>query len=161
MSKKVIIILSIIGVLIIGGIVGILCYKNTPGYVMKQYVKTINNGQYNKLQKYEYNYKNYKIISSIDYYKDNGWSDDIIMTKTHISDYKLHTNHDKNIENLTRGTILFSYNLDIGNNYKDISDIKVYDFTSDFNLLNRLNVIMVGKVNGRWKVVYSPYYYLE
>lgn len=39
MNKKVVIILSIIGVLIIGGIVGILCYRNSPDYVMKQYVK--------------------------------------------------------------------------------------------------------------------------
>lgn len=38
-KKAVIIIFTIIGLVVIGGVVGFICYRNSPGYTIKQYVK--------------------------------------------------------------------------------------------------------------------------
>lgn len=54
MDKKKIIIISIFGVIIIGGIIGFLYYRNTPDYVMKQYVKANNNKNQKVLEKISY-----------------------------------------------------------------------------------------------------------
>jgi hypothetical protein len=164
MNKKRIAIISVICVVIIGGIVGVVCYRNRPEYVVKEYIKLINNGNFNKLKNYEYNYEDYEIASSIDNLINKGISEESIKQATHIDKYDIHD--DKNtIQQWTGDLYIYLMDFNVGENYKNISKIRVFQFYPGFNSSDQkyggYNNIVVGKVHGKWKVVYSPFYYLK
>lgn len=164
MNKKLIIFFIAIGIIVIGGIIGISTHTNKPEYVMKKYVQLINNGEFDKLKKYEYNYEEYKIASSIDTYIDEGISMESIQKSAYIEDYQLNENS-MSIQQCTGDLCISLMNINVGDNYKKISKILMYNIHPGFSSLNQTNgglsCIVLGKVHGRWKVVYSPYYYLQ
>lgn len=128
----------VLGLICIGLIIGIICYINSPKYVLKQYIKTYNKEKFDKLEKYEYTYGKDKILhtSECDYvtsyeliYKGN----DEESIKRYIGRNKSYLNNDNFI----------SYIYVYSTTYRD----------SDF-----IDDIVVGKVNGKWKIVKSQFY---
>lgn len=68
MNKKIVVICIVAGLLVVGGIIGFLCYRNTPNYVMKQYVRAINNRNQKTLEKIIYTANQFQIIDINDAY---------------------------------------------------------------------------------------------
>ena len=125
---------------------------------MKQYVKLINNGKYDKLNKYEYNYEDFKIKSSIENHKDTYNRDN-----AYIKNYKVELEKTKDNKKIMQYTYTL-YPI-VGKNYNNISEIKVFAIDTEYHSLDHkfggMQLISIGKVGLKWKVVYSQFYYPE
>jgi hypothetical protein len=147
MNKKVVIFLSIIGVLVICGIVGILCYRNSPDYVMKQYIKAVNNKDQKILEKVLYTANQYSIenieeayggmVSEISSYSIDGTS---IINSSNIDKYKkVHFKYPERVDATITKAI--TYEIINKNGWKDW--------------------ISLACINGKWKVVSCPLFYIN
>ena len=145
-KKKLGIVIGIIVVLTIGIIVGLRIYTNNPDYVIKKYVEAINNGKFDELEKYEYNYEDYTIKSD---------AKDYNPAKAKITSYD---SPDKIPEDISY--LCINQYIPPVQEYKNIKETKVYYIKNELLGLYK-NYIVVGKVRGKWMIVYSPYYYLE
>lgn len=146
MNKKKIIILSIITIIIVGCIVGMVLYFNSPDYVFNQYIKYFNNREYDKMTELEYNYENFDIqkhygidyMSLLDYSFWAKSDDDNFIYQYTTNMYKNKTVPPSNVH---------------------ISSIYVYNVTYKNNIdLTKHSLIVLGKVHNKIKVVFSPFY---
>lgn len=146
-KKKIIILSSIIGVIVIS-IVGTIIYFNSPNYIFNQYIKYFNNREYDKMEKLEYNYERYDThkVYDIDYIS--------------ILDYSFWSKGDDD-EFIYEYTTHMYENQDVPPSDVHISSVYIYTITyKNGSDLTRHSLIVLGKVHGKIKVVYSPFYSL-
>ena len=137
MNKKLIIIFIILGLVVIGGVIGFICYRNTPDYVMKEYVKANNKKNNKLLEQILYNSNSYKPMDI-----QHGY--DIKVTDKIIS-YKVKKSSSNNLNNKIKNEILDS-------NDEIIDSIS---YTANLKSGNTC-IVILGKINNEWKVVFSP-----
>lgn len=146
MNKKVIIIISIISIILIGGIVGCVCYTNSPDYVINKYIKAYNKGDYDTMESMEYNYEDYEIKR---YNNGDGY---------YISEIKKIDSGD-NQDFIDSLTVQLYERGEVKIDNSKITYITFYEISGeDFYALP---YTAVGKVGNKNMIVYSPFYYVK
>ena len=147
MNKKVLIGVTIAIIVVIGGIVGISKYTNTPDYVMKQYVDGVNNKNQRKIERILYTANQFKIIGMDEAYERSRAFEIVeckkglmITDSEPVKDFiSLYYEHPEKID-------------------VPITEIAHYTI---YNKDKLPCVITLGDVNGKWKVIKCPFFLSE
>ena len=151
-NKLFIIIPFVVIVLAVGGFIAYrIIHTNSPEYVLKKYIEAFNNRDEKEMEKYEYNYKNYTIVHSF-------YNILINEERDNVTTYKLINDGDDS-KFIYDNTVTYIFS--VKGSSSDISYIYVYEITNGNYSSTKNNDIVVGKVNGKWKIVRSPFYRLE
>ena len=158
MNKKLFIIISIISIVVIGCIIGMVAYTNTPGYVMKQYVKAYKTKNYNLLKKVVYDYGLAVKYDSFDDFEETITINSYTYSKTISKD-----NIKNELKNITWAS---EYHI---NNNDNIDEIVVYDVNYTLKFITHFKIsdpsygeeherthdtiIGVAKINKKWKIL--------
>lgn len=132
-------------VVVIGIIIGIIMYVNSPSYIVKQYVKAINEKDYDKKESFEYDYEIYDIYNYCD-----------------IEDVKV-----KEYEFIEKGNdpdFIYEYTTKLyqNNNPSDSNISYIYVYIVRYKtFMPKSNILVLGKVHNKIKVVSSPFYDIE
>ena len=142
MNKKVIVGIVVAIVVVIGGIVGISKYTNTPDYVMKQYVNAINNKNIDKLDKITYKANQYKLLDI----SDDNYQHKAYKITSYVFKGKL---IDSDIDKIP--SYLYKNPEEINVKIDGLYHYIIYGEKDDLDY-----DIEIGRVDGRWKVVKCP-----
>ena len=157
MKKKIIIISTILLLVIVGIIVGISCYRNTPEYVMKQYKKAYDTKDQELLKAITCTFDQLELLN-IKELDDKGIT-------TNVISYEMKTKPTDNPETIQKLQMLYKSQLGISNKeYKEFTVSKVARYMVKYNTTSSLEnaytgeteeILYLGLVNNKWKIVFS------
>ena len=142
MAKRVI--LLCISIVVIGSVIGMFCYTNTPEYIMKKYVKAVNSKDQKSLERIIYTANQLKVVDINEAYESG--------RAYNIQEYRFQGElDDPDPTTMIPLLLRYKYPEKMTDSIDRLQTFTIYgdDNNWDYD-------IKIGRVNGRWQVVWTP-----